>query len=87
MKVSKAIEYLSHLDPNEEIIIDWWDRHFNMIWDNDDNEIEVPVDVWEFVVKQVGEREYYTDMLNEVITEQTYKQYIRTEPTAKVVVQ
>jgi hypothetical protein len=78
MKVSKAIEYLSKLDPNEEIIIDWWDRSFNMIWDEDDNEIEVPVDVWEFVVKQVGEREYYTDMLNEVITEQIHKQYKRT---------
>jgi len=78
MKVSKAIEYLSQLDPNEEIIIDWWDRSFNMIWDEDDNEIEVPVDVWEFVVKQVGEREYYTDMLNEVITEQIHTQYKRT---------
>jgi len=78
MKASKAIEHLSQLDPNEEIIIDWWDRSFNMIWDEDDNEIEVPVDVWEFVVKQVGEREYYTDMLNEVITEQIHKQYKRT---------
>jgi hypothetical protein len=33
MKVSKAIEYLSELDPNEDIIIDWWDRSFKMIWD------------------------------------------------------
>ena len=78
MKASKAIEYLSKLDPNEEIIIDWWDRSFNMIWDENDNEIEVPVDVWEFVVNQVGEREYYTDMLNEVITEQINNQYERT---------
>jgi hypothetical protein len=78
MKVSKAIEYLSQLDPNEEIIIDWWDRSFNMLWDKDDNEIEIPLEVWEFVVKQIGEREYYTDMLNEVITEQIHKQYKRT---------
>ena len=78
MKVSKAIEYLSKLDPNEEIIIDWWDRSFTMIWDEDDNEIETPVEVWEFVVKQVGEREYHTDMLNEVITEQIHNQYERT---------
>ena len=77
MKASKAIEYLSKLDPNEEIIIDWWDRSFNMLWDKDDNEIEIPVEVWEFVVKQIGEREYYTNMLNEVITEQIHHQYER----------
>lgn len=79
MKVSKAIEYLSELDPNEEIIIDWWDRRFTMIWDEDDNELEVPVDVWEFVVKQVGEREHLMDMYNEVITEQINDQYERTK--------
>ena len=79
MKVSKAIEYLSKLDPNEEIIIDWWDRRFTMIWDEDDNELEVPVDVWEFVVKQVGEREHLMDMYNEVITEQINDQYERTK--------
>jgi len=78
MKVSKAIEYLSQLDPNEEIIIDWWDRSFNMLWDKDENEIEIPLEVWEFVVKQIGKREYYTDMLNEVITEQIHNQYKRT---------
>lgn len=79
MKVSEAIEYLSELDPNEEIIINWWDRGFTMIWDEDDNELEVPVDVWEFVVKQIGEREHYTEMLNEVITEQINDQYERTK--------
>lgn len=79
MKVSKAIEYLSELDPNEEIIIDWWNRGFTMIWDEDDNELDVPVDVWEFVVKQVGEREHLTDMLNEVITEQIHNRYERTK--------
>lgn len=78
MKVSEAIEYLSKLNPNEEIIIDWWDRSFTMIWDEDDNELEVPVDVWEFVVKQVGEREDLTNMLNETITEQIHNQYERT---------
>ena len=78
MKVSEAIEYLSKLNPNEEIIIDWWDRSFTMIWDEDDNELEVPVDVWEFVVKQVGEREDLTNMLNETITEQINDQYERT---------
>lgn len=78
MKVSEAIEYLSKLNPNEEIIIDWWGRSFTMIWDEDDNELEVPVDVWEFVVKQVGEREDLTNMLNETITEQIHNQYERT---------
>ena len=78
MKVSEAIEYLSKLNPNEEIIIDWWDRSFTMIWDEDDNELEVPVDDWEFVVKQVGEREDLTNMLNETITEQIHNQYERT---------
>jgi hypothetical protein len=77
MKVSKAIEYLSKLDPNEDIIIDWWDKSFTMIWDEDNNELDVPLDVWEFVVKQVGEREHYTEMLNEVITEQIHHQYER----------
>lgn len=79
MKASKAIEYLSKLDPNEEIIIDWWDRGFTMIWDEDDNELDVPVDVWEFVVKQIGQREHLTDMLNEVITEQIHDRYERTK--------
>ena len=78
MKVSEAIEYLSKLNPNEEIIMDWWDRSFTMIWDEDDNELEVPVDDWEFVVKQVGEREDLTNMLNETITEQIHNQYERT---------
>lgn len=78
MKASRAIEYLSKLDPNEEIIIDWWDRSFTMIWDEDDNELDVPLDVWEFVVKQVGQREHLTDMLNEVITEQIHNRYERT---------
>jgi len=78
MKASKAIEYLSKLDPNEEIIIDWWDRSFTMIWDEDGNELDVPVDVWEFVVKQIGQREHLTDMINEVITEQIHDQYERT---------
>lgn len=79
MKVITAIQYLSKLDPNEEIIIDWWNRGFTMICDEDDNELDVPVDVWEFVVKQVGEREHLTDMLNEVITEQINDQYERTK--------
>lgn len=79
MKVITAIQYLSKLDPNEEIIIDWWNRGFTMIWDEDDNELDVPVDVWEFVVKQVGEREHLTDMLNEVITGQIHNRYERTK--------
>lgn len=79
MKVSKAIEYLSKLEPNEEIIIDWWDRGFTMIWDEDDNELDVPVDVWEFVVKQIGQREHLMDMYNEVITEQIHDRYERTK--------
>lgn len=79
MKVSKAIEYLSELDPNEEIIIDWWDRRFTMIWDEDDNELEVPVDVWEFVVHRTGAREHLMDMYNEIITEQINDQYERTK--------
>lgn len=79
MKASKAIEYLSELDPNEDIIIHWWDRGFTMIWDEDGNELDVPVDVWEFVVKQIGRREYLMDMYNEVITEQINDQYERTK--------
>lgn len=75
MKVSEAIEDLSKLDPNEEIIINWWNRSSTVLWDEDDNELEVPVDVWEFVVKQIGEREQYWEMLNEVITEQINDQY------------
>jgi len=28
MKVQRAIEYLSKLDPNEDIVIAWWDREW-----------------------------------------------------------
>ena len=78
MKASKAIEYLSKLDPNEEIIIEWWDRNFTKICDEDGNELVVSVDVWDFVVKQMGAREHLMDMYNELVIEQINDQYERT---------
>jgi hypothetical protein len=79
MKASKAIEYLSELDPNEEIIIDWWDRSFTTLWDEEGNELDIPAEVWEFVVKQIGEREHLMEQYSEAITQQIYNQYKRTQ--------
>ena len=39
MKVSKAIEMLSKLNPDEEICISWWES--NLFFTNDENETPV----------------------------------------------
>lgn len=78
MKVSQAIKYLSEYNPDEEIIIAWWDRDITRcLQDENDNDIETPIDVWEFVVHQIGRREHLLEMYSEVITEQIDQEHGR----------
>ena len=62
MKVSKAIELLSKYNPDEEIIIEWWDRFFIQIDDEG-----IPLETWNFVADSYEFNEYtYSNMFNEI---------------------
>ena len=62
MKVSKAIELLSKYNPDEEIIIEWWDRFFIQIDDEG-----IPLETWNFVADGYEFNEYtYSNMFNEI---------------------
>jgi hypothetical protein len=50
MKVSKAIELLSELNPDEEICISWWES--NLFTDDDDEPLKADSEEW---VKAVDE--------------------------------
>jgi len=71
MKVSKAIEYLQALNPDEEIIIEWITKEYadNNEWgceyleDNMDYQ-EVPKEVWNELVTIVQERLEWEEMGN-----------------------
>ena len=57
MKVRDLIKTLQNtLDPDEEIIVDWWDRKcFSRVWDVDGDTTTdgyPPVEQWERAVKQ-----------------------------------
>ena len=59
MKVSQAIEMLSGHDPDEQIVIEWWDRNFIELNDDEGKCIAIPLDVWDTVANRF-EFSYYT---------------------------
>ncbi len=71
-KVNEAIKMLqSYLDPNESIVIDWWDKSLfedihNIVIDNND---------WESIVNKMDDhgrdfsREQISDSISELILE------------------
>ena len=67
MKVSKAIEMLSGHDPDEEIVIEWWDRNFIELDDNEGKSVAIPLDIWETVADGFEFGEYtYSSMFTEL---------------------
>lgn len=57
MKVSTVIEELKKLNPNEEIVISWFDKQTYQDYYNDEEEI-TPAE-WEYVVKSISTNDYY----------------------------
>ena len=67
MKVSQAIEMLSGHDPDEQIVIEWWDRNFIELDDDEGKCVAIPLDVWETVADGFEFGEYtYSSMFTEL---------------------
>ena len=67
MKVSKAIEMLSELNADEQIVIEWWDRNFIELDDDEGKCVAIPLDVWETVADGFEFGEYtYSSMFTEL---------------------
>ena len=57
MKVSTVIQELNKLNPNEEIVVSWFDKQTYQDYYNDEKEI-TPAE-WEYVVKSISTNDYY----------------------------
>ena len=67
MKVSQAIEMLSELNADEQIVIEWWDRNFIELDDDEGKCVAIPLDVWETVADGFEFGEYtYSSMFAEL---------------------
>jgi hypothetical protein len=57
VKVKTVIEMLQKLNPDEEIIVDWWERSmFSRVWDEDSSDLPNE-SKWAEVVKEWDEYE------------------------------
>ena len=74
MKVKDVIKVLQErLDPEDEIIIDWWDKEcFARIWEMDDHLMDdyPPKDVW---AKVVAEWDEWSAKGNNAITDEVWE--------------
>jgi hypothetical protein len=57
MKVSTVIQELNKLNPNEEIVVSWFDKQTYQDYYNDEEEITSAE--WEYVVKSISTNDYY----------------------------
>ena len=57
MKVSTVIEELKKLNPDEEIVVSWFDKQTYQDYYNDEEEV-APAE-WEYVVKSISTNDYY----------------------------
>lgn len=57
MKVSTVIQELNKLNPDEEIVVSWFDKQTYQDYYNDEEEI-TPAE-WEYVVKSISTNDYY----------------------------
>ena len=57
MKVSTVIQELNKLNPNEEIVVSWFDKQTYQDYYNDEEEI-TPAE-WDYVVKSISTNDYY----------------------------
>jgi hypothetical protein len=67
MKVSSVIEELKKLNPDEEIVISWFDKQTYQDYYNDEEEI-TPAE-WEYVVKSIHTSDYYWQQVNWTLEE------------------
>jgi hypothetical protein len=64
MKVSKAIELLSEINPDEEIAISWWERDLF----TDENDVIVPEEAWFKAVEEFDNAGGYPSVNEDVWT-------------------
>lgn len=68
MKVKDIINILSkHYSEDDELIIDWWDKEIfdECLLDGNNERIDVPEDVWSFVVSRYEMPEHFASTINE----------------------
>ena len=57
MKVSTVIQELKKLNPDEEIVVSWFDKQTYQDYYNDEE--EVSQEEWDYLVKKINENDYY----------------------------
>jgi predicted HNH restriction endonuclease len=67
MKVSTVIQELKKLNPDEEIVVSWFDKQTYQDYYND--EIEITPAQWEYVVKFISDNDYYWQQINWTLEE------------------
>jgi hypothetical protein len=67
MKVSTVIEELKKLNPEEEIVVSWFDKQTYQDYYNDEEEV-APAE-WEYVVKSLSDSDYYWQQVNWTLEE------------------
>ena len=67
MKVLTVIEELKKLNPDEEIVISWFDKQTYQDYYNDEQEV-APAE-WEYVVKSIHTSDYYWQQVNWTLEE------------------
>jgi hypothetical protein len=62
MKVQEVIKELQKLNPEDNIIIAWWEKSLVEEWFNDDAESQeketIPEEIWEEVVEEVNSTDW-----------------------------
>lgn len=71
MKAQDAIKWLSNYDPEQEIIIAWWDK--------DTSGYNLTEEQWQTIVDDVDKREYCWEMATESIDEAVHELGYDTE--------
>jgi len=70
MKVSDAIKALQTLDPDDEIMITWWEREYVSEWFYEDGGL-IDKEKWNYAVDYFAswDLQYTADEITEMITE------------------
>jgi hypothetical protein len=67
MKVATVIDELKKLNPNEDIVVSWFDKQTYQDYYNDEEEI-TPAE-WDYVVKFISTNDYYWQQINWTLEE------------------
>ena len=76
MKVSKVISYLQELNPNDEIVIGYWDKSIADSYIADENK-PLTNDQWIEIVDEIGLENIQFEEIGELIQQLAYE---KTEP-------